>query len=224
MQKMNTILRSLLLFSSIFLIPGCGSVNKPYNYKRFPDSFSKIQHDYENYYYLNSCQPGETIASIGAGNGLIEIHISCFIEPINWYLQEIDSSRLFEFEQVLTYHENLIGSSIKGSFNLVLGNEDTTGLAHGIFDRVLMLNVFHEIDSREGIMMEIHQLLNEGGMLVVMERVGKSEGELHGDCGFPKLFEPAFLREMDHYGYDLKTVELGEEVSNLRFYSFESRK
>lgn len=219
---MNIKSKVLLLNICVALIFSCKSVNKPYNYKRFPDNYSEIHRDYESYYYLNACHRGETIASIGAGNGIKEIQISCFIEGITWYLQEIDSSRLYQFEEVLTYHENLIGSSINADFNLVLGTENSTGLPHGIFDRVLMLNVFHEIESREGIMREIHQLLNEDGVLIIMERIGKTVGEVHGDCNYPKLMEPNFLQEMNDYGYTLKRKKLGEEISNLMFYTFES--
>ena len=85
-----------------------------------------------------------------------------------------------------------------------------------------MLNVFHEIESREGIMREIHQLLNEDGVLIIMERIGKTVGEVHGDCNYPKLMEPNFLQEMNDYGYTLKRKKLGEEISNLMFYTFES--
>ncbi|MEO0331548.1 MAG: methyltransferase domain-containing protein, partial [Bacteroidota bacterium] len=199
-------------------------VNKPYNYKQFPDSYVEVKQDYDNYYHLTGCQSGETIASIGAGNGITEIQISCFNEGIRWYLQEIDSTRLYQFEEVLKYHESVVGSPINANFNLVLGTEDTTHLPNGVFDRVLMLNVFHEIESRRGIMTEIHQLLNENGVLVIMERMGNIEGEIHGDCKYPKLVEDSFLQEMREYGYALDKQQLGEEMSNLMFYSFVSEK
>ena len=206
-----------------FLI-SCKSINKPYDYKRFPDSYSEIKQEYNGYYHFADCKPGETIASIGAGNGMKEIQISCFNQGISWYLQEIDSSKLYEFNDVLQYHESVKGSSIDADFNLVLGTERSTALPHEIFDRILMLNVFHEVESREGIMMEIHELLNENGVLVIMERMGDHEGEVHGDCKYPKLVEDGFLREMNRYGYTLNKKRLGEEMSNLMFYSFASER
>jgi len=210
--------------TSIAFAISCHSVkDRPYNYKRFPDSYSKIKQEYDNYYHFTDCHPGETIASIGAGNGMKEIQISCFNKGITWYLEEIDSSRLYEFDEVLRYHENLMDSSINASFNLVLGTENSTALPHKIFDRVLMLNVFHEIESREDIMMEIHQLLNEHGVLVIMERMGKNKGEVHADCKYPKLMENDFLDEMSLYGYTLIKKQLGEDMSNLMFYSFVSK-
>lgn len=220
-KKLNGKLFLLLIL--ILSIHACKSINKPYNYKRFPDSYSEIQRDYESFNHWIDCQQGEVIASIGAGNGMKEIQISCFVEEITWYLQDIDSSRLYQFDEVLAYHENLIGSPIKADFSLVLGTENSTGLPHRIFDRVLMLNVFHEIESREGIMKETLQLLNENGVLVIMERMGKTEGEIHGDCKYPKLLEASFLQEMNSYEYTLERKQLGEEMSNLMFYTFESK-
>ena len=201
----------------------CKAVDKPYNYQRFPDNYAEIQRDYERYHSLMACQRGETIASIGAGNGIKEVQVSYFVEEITWYLQEIDSARLYQFEEVLAYHENLIGSPIGADFNLVVGTEKSTGLPYSVFDRVLMLNVFHEIESRAGIMQEVHRLLNEDGALVIMERMGKKAGKVHGDCKYPKLVEPSFLQEMNSYGYALKSKQLGEEMSNLMFYTFESK-
>ncbi len=222
-NPVNIPLAALLQLSCLALLLSCKSVNKPYNYQRFPANYAEIQREYERYYHLGGCQRGETIASVGAGNGIKEIQISCFVKNINWYLQEIDSARLYQFEEVLAYHENLIDSSIRADFKLVLGTEKSTGLPHELFDRVLMLNVFHEIESREGIMTEIHQLLNQDGVLVIMERMGEAVGEVHADCKYPKLIETSFLQEMNGYGYTLKGKQLGEEMSNLIFYTFESR-
>ena len=195
LRRVNIPLVALLHILCIALVSSCKSVNKPYNYKRFPDSYVEIQRDYESYYHLGDCQRGETIASIGAGNGTKEIQISCFVKDINWYLQEIDSTRLYQFEEVLAYHENLIGLSISSDFNLVLGTESSTGLPHEVFDRVLMLNVFHEIELREGIMTEIHQLLNKDGVLVIMERMGDKVGEITGIVSILNLRRRAFCRK-----------------------------
>ncbi len=211
----------ILLFSIfLFLLLSC-RLTRPYNYKHFPDDFQSIQHEYENYYHLTDCQPGETIASIGAGNGLKEIQISYFVEDITWYLQEIDSSRLYDFYDVLAHHENIAGKP-SATFNLVVGTEQNTKLPKATFDRILMINVFHEIDARKDIMMEVHQLLKENAELVIMERIGKTAGEIHGDCKYPKLIEAELLKEMEGYGYQLSDKQLGEEMSNLMFYVFDN--
>lgn len=223
---MTTHLRNIaLLFIGLILFQ-CSSgnrsktKNKPYEYGFVPKSYEQVVKNYEKYSHHFQCRKGETIASIGAGNGRQEIQISCFIDDITWYLEEIDSSRLFQFDKVLNYHEKLRGSSINAEFNLVLGNEITTTLPIGIFDRVIMSNVFHEIVNREPLLKEIQKLLKPDGKLVIMERMGDEPGQFHKDCKHPKLFEPEFLSEMDGYGYKSLNQQVGEQMSALMFYTF----
>ena len=72
------------------------------------------------------------------------------------------------------------------------------------------------------MMWKINKLLKEYCVLIIIERIGKTVGEVHGDCNHPKLMEPNFLQEMNDYVYILKRKKLGEEISNLMFYTFES--
>lgn len=139
-----------------------------------------------------------------------------------WYLQEIDSVRLSQFDQVLAHHEHILREPVKAKFNLVLGTEKSTNLPRESFDRVLMINVFHEVEDRGDLMVEIHDLLRDIGTLVIMERMARVAGEIHGDCKYPKLLEQGFLAEMEGYGYKLIDKYLAEEMSNLMFYHFES--
>jgi SAM-dependent methyltransferase len=204
------------------LIVSCGILkkNKPYDYGWVPKNYSEVEKHHENISQLLGCSSGETIASIGAGNGKFEIAVSCFVPGIHWYLQEIDSPRLYEFDQVKAYFEKLKGSAIEADFHLVLGTDEKTNLPYDTFDRVLMINVFHELEDPEPIMYEILKLMNKDGRLVIMERMARSRGQKHNDCHFPKLYEPDFLATMSAYGYHLESINLGEDVSNLKFYIF----
>lgn len=51
--------------------------------------------------------------------------------------------------------------------------------------------------------------------------MGKTEGKVHGGCKCPKLAELDFLHEMNDFGHTLKGKQLGEEISNLMFYTFD---
>lgn len=228
-MKKQHFFKLFILVGLLTILFACGSAkkykgkNKPYEYGRVPKNYKFVLNEYESYHKFIGCKQGETIASIGAGNGMKEVQVSCFVDGITWYLEEIDSTRIYEFDKVLTYHEGLKGSPLNGEFNLVLGTETSTTLPKGIFDRIILINVFHEIASREPIMLEILELLKPSGELVIMERMAKEPNQFHGDCKHPKLFEPEFLVEMDGYGYESKDQNLGEEVSNLMYYIFESK-
>ncbi|MGK7397371.1 MAG: class I SAM-dependent methyltransferase [Candidatus Cyclobacteriaceae bacterium M3_2C_046] len=216
------IYKTYFLYAIWMLVGACKSADRPYNYKHFPKKYQEIKHDYHRYYEVMGCQSGEVVGSIGAGNGLKEVQISCVVDSITWYLQEIDSIRLYQFHQVLAHHEQLRGDPVQARFRLVLGDQTSTGLPSGIFDRLLMINVFHELEARENIMQEMHQLMTENGVLVILERMGHKPGDIHADCKFPKLFEPDFLKEMDQYDYQVLENNLISPLSNLSIYKFKS--
>ncbi|MCG8306484.1 MAG: methyltransferase domain-containing protein [Cytophagales bacterium] len=166
------------------------------------------------------CRKGETIASIGAGNGTTEVAISCFVDRIDWYLQEIDSARLFEFHRVREYFEKLYGKKTEANFNLVLGTESSTNLPESTFDRILMVNVYHELTNREAMMNDISKLLKQNGKLVIMEPMAKQAGDLHANCKHLKLYEPDFLQEMRQFGFKLSKRDVGEKISLVTYYTF----
>ena len=220
--KVIAYLLIVLAFADCVSSNGIQGKYKPYEYGRAPKIYQSVLEEYEKYHKFIGCKSGEIVASIGSGNGIKEVQIACVIDDITWYLEEIDSARLYEFEKVLRYHEELKGSRINGEFNLVLGTESSTTLPKGIFDRVIMLNVFHEITSREPIMLEVQELLKPDGVLVIMERMGDKPGQFHGDCKHPKLYEPEFLNEMGGYGFTSINQQIGEKMSALIFYTFKS--
>jgi ubiquinone/menaquinone biosynthesis C-methylase UbiE len=193
---------------------------KPYAYGWVPKKYEEVSKHYSDYAHWYNCKSGETIASIGAGNGKFEVAISCFMPGINWYLQEIDTLRLYQFDDVLAHFEKLKQSPIDATFHLVVGTESETNLPQSTFDRILMINVVHEINERDSLMKEIGKLLKPEGKLVIMERMGEKAGQVHGDCKFPKLLEKDLLHEMNIYGFQLVNKQIGEKMSHLVFYTF----
>jgi SAM-dependent methyltransferase len=185
-------------------------------------SFRKLQEDYQTYAVPLGCSKYEVIADIGTMNGRIPVMISVFIDSITWYLQDIDRACLnrTEFDHVMAYHTKLKKGAITGEFELVIGQIDKTNLPDSLFDRVLMVNVYHELELREPILTDIKRLLKADGKLVIMEKMGLQRNEIHGDCKLPKLFEPDFISEMNDFGYLLEKKFIGEQVSNLTFYTF----
>lgn len=221
--KILTIFLIVLAFANCRTSNWVKYKNKPYQYGSVPKNYQSVIDEYDDYHKFIGCKQGETIASIGAGNGKKEVQVSCFVDGITWYLEEIDSARFYEFDKVLAYHEGLKGSPVNGEFNLVLGTESSTKLPKGIFDRIILLNVFHEILIREPIMSEIQELLKPSGELVIMERMAKEPNEFHGDCKHPKLYAPDFFEEMKSYGFECIDKKMGEEMSNLMYYMFERK-
>jgi hypothetical protein len=138
---------------------------KPYAYGWVPKKYEEVSKHYSDYAHWYNCKSGETIASIGAGNGKFEVAISCFMPDINWYLQEIDTLRLYQFDDVLAHFEKLKQSPIDATFHLVVGTESETNLPQSTFDRILMINVVHEINDREPSDERNRQIIKAAGQI-----------------------------------------------------------
>jgi len=226
MNKYNS--NSVAFAILVMLMCACASSGnlkrRAYAYGWYPKNFKSIQKNYKNYLHFSNCQPGETIASIGAGNGTSEVAISCFRDSIDWYLQEIDSARLYQFNDVYNHFMTLRGSKIDDNFNLVIGTESSTNLPSNHFDRILMNNVYHELSDRETILNDVLALLKDDGQVVIMEPMARKQGEKHANCKHLRLYEPDFLREMEQFGFSLYHKEVVEKVSFLAYFTFKVRK
>jgi len=195
---------------------------KPYKCGFIPKDFSELTENYQSFYRHLGVRQGEIVASVGASNGYVEVQISSFIDSIYWTIQDIDTACLNykELNKVINYHEKLINKRLNGTFDIVIGNISRTNLPIQHFDRILLVNVFHELSDKKSIMLEIHNSLKEHGLVVVMERMATKSGQNHGDCGHPKLVESEFIAEMTTYGFDLLTKVLPTKKSASTFYTF----
>ena len=198
------------------------SKTRPYQCGFVVKNFRKLQDEYNAYAIPLGCQKHEVIADVGSLNGRVPVVVSVFVDSITWYIQDIDTSCLntAEFQKVLDHHRKLNKGPINGTFHIVIGDSKMTNLPMDTFDKVLLINVYHELEFRNDILLDIKTILKSSGVLVIMERMGKERNEIHGDCKMPKLYEPDFISEMDEYGFALESKIIGEEISNLIFYTF----
>ncbi len=217
MQKIITfffffIITTNLVFAQKKVKPyKCGWV--VYDTADLRESFEK------NLKYWNA-KKGETVVSIGAQNGNLEVRYALNVDSINWTLQDIDSSCLnqIEFEKVKSYYEKLGNKKINGNFKLVLGTETSINLPTLTYDRILLINVHHELTKKKEILTQIHACLKANGKLIVMEKMGKKKGKKRKDCHHIMPFEPDFLIEFESLQFKLISKN---DSDNVSFYEFE---
>lgn len=224
MKYLAVLLVAIITIS--FITPDSGGQHKikhkKYDCGFFYRNFKDIEKDYYAYREPLDCKSHETIASIGAGNGEFEAMISMFTDSINWYIEDIDSSCLNQnnFKRILKYFKRLKKGPVNGSFHLVIGEKDDPHLPEHSFDRVIMVNVYHELDNPAPLMHNILPLLKPRGELVISEVMARKPGELHANCGKPRLDEHYFLGMMRVYGYKLVEEKLVEPESRLKMFFF----
>ena len=195
---------------------------RPYKCGFISKDFSELAENYQNFSRHLGVRQGEIVASVGASNGHVEVQVSSFIDSVHWTIQDIDTACLNskELNKVISYHEKLTNKKLNGTFDIVIGNISRTNLPIQHFDRILLVNVFHELPDKKSIMLDIHSSLKAQGLVVVMERMGTKSGQKHGDCGHPKLVESEFIAEMATYGFELLTKVLPAKKSASTFYTF----
>ncbi len=204
------ILRAALLIALFFTCAtGKGQqADKPYKCGFFPKDTAYFKKYYNNRVQYMGIQKGEKVASIGAQNGTFEMRMAIFIDSVSWTIQDIDSSytNTAELEKVRRYYEGLLGRKISGDFAPVVGTETETNLPSGAYDRVLLLNVYHEITQPEEMVRDMYRVLKPGGRLVFLERMGNRRGRRRKDCNHVMPFQEDVVRDFGKAGFKLVAV------------------
>ena len=129
-------------------------------------------------------QNGDKIASIGAQCCHWEAAYAATIENAEFYLEDIDSMYFNQPQASFAwnYYDSLRNSPMTSSYKLVIGDEQKTNLPANYFDKVLIINSFHEFSYPKEMLEDIKQKLKPGGLLYIDEALARHAGELHGIC------------------------------------------
>ncbi|RYD52650.1 MAG: methyltransferase domain-containing protein [Sphingobacteriales bacterium] len=197
--------------------------NRPFDCGFYVSDSSQVHSVYRKTLQYIETAPGERIASIGAQNGIFEVELSFFRPGIVWTVQDINPRCLneVEFGKVKRYYEELMSRKLADSFSLVLGTEDSTRLASGAYDRVLLLNTYHELSDKATVLREIHRVLRAGGRLVVMERMASKPGKIRKDCGHLMPLEGDLLADLERAGFRNVNKSVTHDRWPRTFYTFE---
>ena len=134
-------------------------------------------------------RPGQVVASIGAQCCHWEAAFAATGDSLQFYLQDIDSAYFNARQADFSWHyyDSLRGRPMTSSYQLVLGNEQSTGLPSGRFDKILIINSFHEFTAPAAMLADIRDKLKPEGLLYIDESVPRKPGQLHGICKHPML-------------------------------------
>jgi len=108
-------------------------------------------------------QPGDVVADIGAGSGVISALMADEVLP-NGYIIAVD----VQDEMLLRLQEN---ARKKGVSNIVpiKGTQKSAALAPQSIDLAIMVDVYHEFEFPYEMMAQISQAMKPGGRVVLVE-------------------------------------------------------
>lgn len=149
-------------------------------------------------------KPGQTIASIGAQCCHWEAAYAATADSVIFYLEDIDSSK-FKKNQAdfaWNYYGTLRGRPMTSNYKMVLGTERSTSLPENSFDKILIINSFHEFTFKAEMLADIKKKLKTDGILYIDEALPKKRGQLHGICDLPMLTADETISFFEKNGFE----------------------
>jgi hypothetical protein len=164
---------------------------------------------------IYNLQPKETIASIGASSGVWEIWFASQVEDLTFYLQDIDplNCNQEEINEGIAYFEKLVGKKNTGKFIPIIGTQTATNLPQKTFDKILIINSFHEFDTPVLILQDIHKILKLNNQLFIEEQIATFSGEIHEGCGKQLFTKSELINLLSENYFELKETYLKSENS-----------
>jgi len=149
-------------------------------------------------------KPGEVVASIGAQCCNWEAALAAVTDSVLFYLEDIDSIK-FTKEQTAfawNYYATLRGRPMTSNYKMILGDEKSTSLPENVFDKILIINSFHEFTFPTEMLADIKKKLKPGGILYIDEALPKRHGQLHGICNMPMLSSDQMIQLFSKNGFE----------------------
>ena len=150
-------------------------------------------------------QAGQTVASVGAQCCNWEAAFAATTDSILFYLEDIDTTyfKRSQTEFAWNYYDSLRGRPMTSSYKMVIGDERSTSLPDKTFDKVIIINSFHEFTHQTEMLADIKKKLKPGGILYIDEALPKRPGELHGICKKPMIAFEKMIALLSTNGFEL---------------------
>lgn len=169
-------------------------------YQSMPDLLRQKKAELDFYQF----RPGQAVASIGAQCCHWEAAYAAAADSLLFYLQDIDTTYFNERQARFAWHyyDSLRDRPMTCAYRLILGYPESSGLPDGFFDKILIINSFHEFSQKEAMLHDLGRKLKPGGLLYIDESVPRRKGQLHGICRLPMLMPDEMKGILQAGGYE----------------------
>lgn len=208
-RRINRFRYSRFLFPAIFLLyvlPCKGQkLHKEEGYcglyySSMADLLKQKQPELDFYQF----KPGQTVASIGAQCCHWEAVFAAASDSIHFYLEDIDTVYFNQEQAAFAWHyyDSLRERPMTCTYSLVTGTETATLLPANSFDKIIIINSFHEFSTPDEMLADIKTKLRPGGILYIDEAVPRKPGQLHGVCKKPMFSPEEMISILAKNGYE----------------------
>jgi len=161
----------------------------------------KMQRKEISFYNFRS---GQTVASIGAQCSHWEAAYASTTDSVTFYLEDIDSSKFkrSQVEFAWNYYAALRGKPMTSDYKMIIGDERSTSLPENTFDKILVINSFHEFTFKAEMLADIKKKLKPGGVLYIDEALPRKQRQLHGICNKPMFTNEETIAIFEKNGFE----------------------
>ncbi|HUR67371.1 MAG TPA: hypothetical protein VMZ03_13555 [Chitinophagaceae bacterium] len=169
---------------------------------------------------------GDIVASIGAQCGHWEAAYAACTNSVLFYLQDIDTVYFTE-KQIASawhYYDSLRGTPMTSTYQLVAGTEKATLLPENRFDKITIINSFHEFTAKDEMLADIRTKLKAAGILYIDESIPKTPGQSHGICHMPMLTQEEMIAVLLKNGFryiDGLELQFRAKKPRRKIYAFQ---
>jgi ubiquinone/menaquinone biosynthesis C-methylase UbiE len=224
-------LKKFLILSLSFLaISSCKTIQKgivTYPCGRYWDTKKEIlDHKYTiGITEFIDLKPREVIADIGAGTMNWEGVFTVFTDSLSFYCEDIsdECTNQLQAKKVLNHYASISNKDISSTIQTVIGTEKSTNLPSNFFDKVLIINTFHEFTDRNSMLAEIKRILKKGGKVYIEERLPTSKMKIHQGCKMPMIGESEMIEMMSNADFIFISKRLLLSPVSNQIYCFEKQ-
>jgi SAM-dependent methyltransferase len=171
---------------------------------------------------------GETVASIGAQCCHWEAAFAATTDSVLFYLEDIDTTYFKKSQAGFAWHyyDSLRGRAMTSQYKMVVGDEKSTSLPDNRFDKIFIINSFHEFTSRAEMLADLKKKLKPGGILYIDESLPKRPGQLHGICKKPMLTHEEMIALLSANGFEYADgldLNFRKKRPMRKIYAFEKK-
>jgi ubiquinone/menaquinone biosynthesis C-methylase UbiE len=87
-------------------------------------------------------------------------------------------------------------------YKMIIGDERSTSLPENTFDKILVINSFHEFTFKAEMLADIKKKLKPGGVLYIDEALPRKQRQLHGICNKPMFTNEETIAIFEKNGFE----------------------
>jgi SAM-dependent methyltransferase len=114
---------------------------------------------------------GEAIAEVGADDGINLGILSTIYDSLTLYAQDIDAKALTQksLNKEVRYYSKKRTTPQSNNFKWVIGTVNATNLPLAAFDKIFLIDAYHDFDQKDEMIDDIAAKLKPGGKIILLD-------------------------------------------------------